>query len=177
MFKEWLSKPTLTTDGKIANVLLAFALNVVWLVFIWWIFVLLTPRWIQPLGFAVPKYFPSAEMIFFGIIMAPLWEELAFRVAPYKVAKWFESLMWKVDLLLYKEKAKQYGTATFTLMLQVMIMAIIMFGWGHGNGTVSLLIQGVGGLLLSIVYIKNNYSYWSSVALHAMWNTFCLFLV
>jgi hypothetical protein len=176
MFQKWLSRPTETVSGKIGNVIAAFSLNVIWIIFIVAVLSAVMP-WMKPLGFAMPKRMPTPNYIFFTIIMAPLWEELAFRVAPYKIARWFESLMSKVDQILYKERAVKYGTAKFTLMLQVILMAIIIFGWGHGNGTISLLVQGMGGLFLSIVYIKNNYSYWSSVALHAMWNTFVLFLI
>ena len=180
MIRQWLATPTQTTSGKVANILAAFAINILWVILIFAVFVVIMPRWVNPIHFRVPKTFPSADDIFFTVLMAPLWEELAFRYVPYRIAQWFELLMRKIDYLLLDKKLLSKHlpvTANFALMIPIMVCATLIFGWGHGNGTISLLIQGVGGLLLSIVYIKNNYSYWSSVTLHAMWNTLCYFIV
>lgn len=87
---------------------------------------------------------PYRWQFFMSVIAAPLWEELAFRVAPYKIAK-------------------NLGAQYF---VPVMILSTILFGWGHGAGTISLLFQGFGGLFLTYAYVKTGYSYWSSVTLH-----------
>lgn len=90
----------------------------------------------------------SLRAFVFGVVLAPLWEELAFRYVPVTVAQ-------KIN----KE-----------LVLPVIVLSSILFGWGHGMGPISLLIQGVGGFILSCLYIKNNNSYWSCVLVHALWN-------
>lgn len=94
---------------------------------------------------------------FFACIFAPLWEELVFRHAPLLIAKRFskpgKSVIWPV-----------------------VIISSALFGWGHGAGPISLLIQGVGGLIFSYVYLKNNYSYWSSTFLHFLWNFSLMFV-
>jgi len=90
-------------------------------------------------------------IFFFSCIFAPLWEELAFRHAPLLIAKRF---------------SKPGRDVTWPII----IISSVIFGWGHGSGPISLLIQGVGGLLFSWVYLKNNYSYWSSTFLHFLWN-------
>jgi membrane protease YdiL (CAAX protease family) len=97
-------------------------------------------------------YFTTLGAFFFSVIFAPLWEELAFRHAPYLIAK----------------KLNESLKVNFTW--PIMILSSVIFGWGHGLGPISLLIQGVAGLALSYAYLKNNYSYWSSVIVHALWN-------
>lgn len=96
---------------------------------------------------------PLAYILFLMCIVAPLWEELAFRHGPG---------------LIVKAMGKE-------VMLPVMIISSAIFGWGHGHGPESILRQGVMGFIFFSLYIKNNYSYWSSVLLHALWNTFCFF--
>jgi CAAX amino terminal protease family. len=94
------------------------------------------------------------KAIFYGCILAPLWEEMAFRVLPVMVARQFSD----------------------KLIIPVLGISAFLFGWGHGQGPNSLLIQGVGGILLSVVYVKTNYSYWSVVGMHALWNFWLYFL-
>lgn len=96
---------------------------------------------------------------FFTVILAPLWEELAWRHAPILIARQFKKHL-NLDVLW-----------------PIVIISSIHFGWGHGHGPISLLMQGVGGFALSYVYIKNGYSYWSSVAAHALWNLTVAFLL
>jgi membrane protease YdiL (CAAX protease family) len=92
--------------------------------------------------------YPGPATFFWVCIFAPLWEELAFRYAPITIAKGFGT---------------QY-------IPPVVVISSVLFGWGHGHGPYSLFIQGIGGLILSYLYIKNNYSYWSSVTLHFLIN-------
>lgn len=98
-------------------------------------------------------------LFFFTVIFAPLWEELTWRWFPITVARQFKKHL-NVDLLW-----------------PIVVVSSINFGWGHGNGPISLLLQGVGGFALSYVYIKNGFSYWSSVAAHALWNLTVVFLI
>lgn len=91
-------------------------------------------------------------IFFFSCILAPLWEELAFRHAPIQIAKGL------------------YKALDVDFTIPIVIISSAIFGWGHGHGPISILMQGVGGLVLSFVYIKNGYSYWSSVIVHFLWN-------
>jgi hypothetical protein len=142
-FQDWLFTPSTKIEDKVKNVAAGFLIHLVW------VFIIITPffGWL----FSVGQFeTPLKAIFFFSCILAPLWEELAFRVIPITIAK---------------EYGKQY-------ILPVVILSSLIFGWGHGMGPISLLIQGVMGFVMAIVYIKNNYSYWSSVALHSMWNTY-----
>ena len=97
---------------------------------------------------------PPFKLTFFmTCIYSPLIEELIFRVAP---------------ISLVKDKPK--------LILPTIILSSALFGWLH-YGAASLPIQGVFGFVLSLVYLKNNHSYWSVVALHALWNSYVLFIL
>ncbi len=97
-------------------------------------------------------------MFVFVCLIAPLWEEAAFRHAPLQIARSF------------KEKMRM------DITVPIVILSSIIFGLGHGQGVISLLIQGVGGVLLSLAYIWGNYNYWTSVMCHFMWNFSLLYL-
>lgn len=142
---NWLFTPALSLEDKFKNVVLALGVTVVYV-------------GLLSIGLkAIDLYpFPSGRgwnfnikyYIIFTCILAPLWEELAFRWFPIKVAR-----------LLGKD-----------YIIPVMVLSTIIFGWGHGRGIYSLLFQGVVGMIFCITYIKNNYSYWSAVALHSAYN-------
>ena len=86
------------------------------------------------------------------VIFAPLWEELVYRHAALQIAK-------KLNKSLKKN-----------FIPSVIIISSAAFGWGHGEGQVSLLLQGMYGVVLCYVYIENGFSYWSSVTVHALLN-------
>lgn len=152
---KFLLKREKSFVGKVRNIFAAYALSVCWLAFAVAFLTLLY----TPLG-EIPKvaykpflqfpFFspPPQYLFFFAVIFAPLWEELAFRVAPIRLMK-----------ILGGKKTLPY----------VIVLSSIIFGIGHG-GVENIIIQGISGLFLAGVYIKNGYSYWSSVAVHAMWN-------
>ena len=97
---------------------------------------------------------PPFKLTFFlTVIWAPIIEEIIFRVAP---------------ISLVKDKPK--------LILPTIILSSALFGWLH-YGAASLPIQGVFGFVLSLVYLKNNHSYWSVVALHALWNAYVMVIL
>lgn len=95
----------------------------------------------------------SLTMFVMACVVAPLWEELAFRHLPLTMAKKL-----KLD------------------PMHVLMMSSIIFGWGHGGPT-GIMLQGVGGFILGYVYLKNGYSYWSSVFMHFLWNYIVIFVV
>lgn len=81
--------------------------------------------------------------------MAPFLEELMFRAIPLELSK-----------IINIPK----------LTLLIIIAASLWFGMGHAYGKWNVPIQGVGGVVLCYVYIKNGYSYLSIVAMHFLIN-------
>jgi membrane protease YdiL (CAAX protease family) len=96
---------------------------------------------------------PELGHLFWACILAPVWEELAFRYAPLELSKKFE------------------GT-----LLPVVAISSILFGYQHG-GVGGIMIQGVLGAIFCWVYVKNGYSLLSSMTLHSLWNLFCAFFL
>ncbi len=153
MFK-FLEKEEKTFLGKCANIALAYFIMVIWTILVLklyqWLFAV--ESW-NPFGqFGIYKH-PFFIQFFLSCIMAPLWEEIIFRKLPIDLAK---------------------STGKKEIMLPVILASSVIFGIGH-QGVPSILLQGVGGFIISCLYIKNGYSYWSSVTLHFMWNTSLLF--
>ena len=132
---------------KLKNVIFAFLIFTVWIYAI-----------TSFLNYLVDGQYgppPMKYRFFMSVIWAAVWEEAVFRVAPITIAN-------KIDP---------------KLIFPVVIISSALFGWGHGAGPISLLIQGVMGFVLSCLYIKNGFSYWSVVLLHSSWNAACLFIL
>ena len=142
---ELLGRPSLSVIDKLKNVSFTFFILAAWMFFITTI-----------LGFmGMPMYSgPSEQVTFLDVFMAcicaPTWEELCFRWAPIEIARGLGDQM----------------------VLPVILISSVVFGLGHGNGIFSLLVQGVMGFTFSMLYIKNNYSIWTTMLLHSMWNSF-----
>lgn len=136
-FEQYLSKPETNLFGKLLNILGGFAFILVWTFCMSRIFY-------GPLvqfGFDYTWY-----ILLLSCVVAPLWEEVAFRVIPLKLI------------------AKSQDA-----IVPVMVASSMIFGYLHG-GPINILFQGVMGFVMACVYVKNGYSYWSSVLLHAIWN-------
>lgn len=99
--------------------------------------------------------------IFYSCICAPLFEELVFRHIPLQTAK-----------LIYDPNSAK----GLKLTMLTVLMSSFIFGWGHGRGWDSVILQGMLGLGFCYVYLKNGYSYWSAVLLHALYNLTWLFV-
>lgn len=153
---KFILNPEKTVFGKIRNIGFVFMINIIWICLVVILLTKLDPA-------SILSAFPQrldigstpASLFFFACILAPLWEEAAFRYAPITIAKNF---------------GEQY-------LLPVIVISSVLFGWGHGYGPISLMIQGVAGFLFSLLYIKNNYSYVSTVVSHFLWNLTIIFLV
>lgn len=130
----------------------AFAFITLWLAFIKW----LLPYLLETSYFGIRE--TTLGIFFFSCILAPLWEEAAFRHAPLQLGKAFKEKL-GVDLII-----------------PIVIISSAIFGWGHGSGPISIMIQGVGGVVLSFVYVRNNYSYLSSTFVHFLWNFSLLYV-
>jgi membrane protease YdiL (CAAX protease family) len=159
MLKFILDNPEKTLFGKIRNIGFVFALELIYLSIIVFLLKQLDPFDLYTLmhQYSLPHVIDANAIgiFFFACIWAPLWEEAAFRYAPITIAKNF---------------GPQF-------LFPVIIISSVLFGWGHGSGPVSLLIQGVGGFLFSLLYIKNGFSYKSSVTAHFLWNLSLMFLL
>lgn len=90
---------------------------------------------------------------FLSCIVTPAAEELYFRAAPLTIASHLNK----------------------KLITPVVIFTSLWFGYAHGQGSVSILIQGVGGFVLAWLYLKNKSIIWP-ILLHAAWNTYSMFL-
>ena len=99
---------------------------------------------------------PFYVMFLRGCVIAPLWEELAFRYAPIKIAH------------ALNISGDRYSNP---LLLPIIIISSVIFGFGHGGGISSLMIQGVMGVIMSWVFVKGGYK--EAVLTHAGWNLFC----
>lgn len=98
-------------------------------------------------------------IFFLACIMAPLWEECVFRYSVIKFGQTLDQL--KVI----------WGAST---LLPLILTSSIIFGILHGS-VINILIQGFLGAAFCWLYLKNNNSYWSVVAAHAIWNFLAIF--
>lgn len=145
--KAILQNPETTLLGKIANIILGLLIIIGWVTIVAHVLPLITnePRSNYEIAF-------SWAYVFFACVMAPLTEEVVFRLFPLTLTR-------KLD-----DKSK----------VATILASSIIFGFAHKNGYYSILFQGVMGLVFACVYVKNNYSYWSSVILHSLWNLTCM---
>ena len=100
---------------------------------------------------------------FLSCVLAPLWEEAAFRYGPLGVARALEAAA--------TQKTSGYLPKTICL-LPMIILSSVVFGLVHGT-VINIMFQGVGGLLMAWVMIKSGY--WSAVITHSLWNFMVMF--
>lgn len=142
--------------GKASNIALGFLFMLLWCVLIQKLVEYVGLAQFKPAQwFFDPKPPALQHEIFYPCILAPIWEEIAFRHAPIQIAKGF---------------GKKF-------VLPVVIIASALFGWGHNQGPNSIMMQGVMGFIFSWVYVKNRYSLTSSILTHSLWNTFLRFII
>lgn len=111
-------------------------------------------KYVYPWLYAEAQFFfspvyvrPFLISIFECVILAPLIEEYLFRHFPITYCK-----------VLSKR-----------LIVPVIFFSSIIFGLVH-YGAPSVPVQGVCGFIMACVYVKNGYSYWSTVTMHALYN-------
>ena len=144
-FTNWMfSNRADTLEHKLKNVLYCFSVMLIWNNFWYFIFKNLFPYEVDIIQFAKTL---TWEFLM-SCIFAPLFEEMLFRVVPITIAK---------------NLGRHY-------IFPVILGSSILFGYAHGINSISLMFQGVGGFILSILYIKNGFCYFSVVLLHFMWN-------
>lgn len=125
---------------KLFNIVAAYGVMILWTIFITNFYTAIhVSQFYRPVD--------NVYMFFTSCVIAPIWEEAAFRFGPLEVIR---------------------GNDKF--LLPVVVMSSVLFGWLHG-GPSHIMIQGVFGVIFCWLYIKNGYSYVSSVILHSLWNT------
>lgn len=154
-FNKLVDNPERSFFGRAANVFAGFGFSVFWIPIIAFIINY----------FRLPIHPHQASLnplelnlVFYSVIIAPLWEELAFRVGP---------------LMLTRRIAR--GLNDNGILLAGVIISSAIFGWMHNDGANSILMQGVMGFVMALVYIRNGFNYWSSVIVHALWNYSIIF--
>ena len=95
----------------------------------------------------------KVSLFFSACILAPIVEEMLWRVGVIKILKILK--------------------APAAVVFQLGIMSSIIFGYMHG-GLTNVLIQGVFGMWLYWLYLKHN-SYALNVLCHSLWNIFMIF--
>ena len=126
----------------VRDILVVFALQVAWCKIIFFALFLLIGLECEPTSNITLSKF------FLACVFAPVWEEIAFRYIPLTIA------------IRYFKKS----------FIQITIGSAIFFGYIHGS-PINIMIQGVWGLLFSIVYIRNGLK-WAIVS-HFLWNFYC----
>lgn len=103
---------------------------------------------------------PPIRLVFFmACVWAPFWEEIMYRWVPLTLAQRIDA---KFDL---------------NILWPVILLSSTIFGLDHGEGAVSLLYQGLGGIIYCLLYLKNNNSILSTMVLHSVWNTLVIFIL
>lgn len=143
---KFLLQQETTFLGKAKNVGFGFAIMCIWIFFV----TLALSKLYRGFQFYTP---PSEQFVFFTtVILAPFWEEAVFRYFPITLAR-------------------KLGVDNF--LIPFMVLSSIIFGLGHGS-PINILIQGAMGFVMACIYVKNGFSYWSTVTLHALWNFMCI---
>jgi len=102
----------------------------------------------------VQEYFAAVPglYVFMLLVFAPVIEEAVFRMLPLTIVQ---------------------GTRPELVRAVLIVVCGIVFGIAHGS-PMNVFIQGVGGVLLGLLYLKNDNSQWSSyascVVVHAAYN-------
>jgi membrane protease YdiL (CAAX protease family) len=153
---------TTTLSGKFKNLLFAFSMNLIW--------VTMTVLFLHKVGIDMLQIKESLQSTVFGLqlekdgsiefygifflacIFAPLWEEAVFRYFPIR-----------------------WAFSMGNMLTPMIVMSSMIFGIMHGS-ILNILFQGVGGLIISWVYLKNG-SYWWSVLSHSLWNIMIIFAI
>lgn len=136
---------------------LSLTISAVFIILAWIIILQVTrPFLVQDYLFG-PSY-TAIGMFFFTCIFTPLWEELIFRWTPIMLAR----------------KIHQNTGHDYTIY--AILLSSYIFGAGHSNGIYGILLQGIGGVILSYLFILNGYKYWYNVLAHSLWNMNVLYL-
>ncbi len=118
----------------IATVMIIFIWENIWLYFLFW----------HGIDFNSPNFgmnkIKGAEFFISALITAPLIEEFLFRFLPIMITKAITSNFAKWP--------------KFLIMFGMIVGSSVLFAFVHFDWPKCLLFQGVGGLLLSLLFLK-----------------------
>jgi len=97
------------------------------------------------------------KRLVFACAIVPWGEELLFRHIPFQLLKKTE---------IFQGDGKWW----------FVILIGLIFGWCHGS-YYNIFCQGVVGVALGWIYIKNGYSYLSAVSAHGLYNFLVAFII
>jgi membrane protease YdiL (CAAX protease family) len=144
---ELLHTPETTFLGKLKNVIFGAAAYIIWATFILFIYKTFIPEYNGIKLQFWPIEHSTIYLFISSCIFAPFVEELFFRKP--------------LDLVKHISISR--------VMIYYVIISSVIFGYIH-RGVWSIPVQGVAGLIFCYVYLKNGYSYFSSVAMHFLIN-------
>ena len=140
--------------GKCKNIVLGVVAYLLWAEAIFWIY-----------GKTLPE-FMGVEIFQVLLQKKPLSRELKFSVACI-LAPVLEEALYRLHLSIAGQFQVIKG-----ILLYAVVVSSILFGEAHVFGVLSVPVQGMAGLLFCYVYIKNGYSYISTVTMHFLINLY-----
>ena len=144
---------------KWKNFALAFGVAVLWVIIMHELYMLLYPPTfpsLPPPVITSYSFLRFLQIFVWGCVFAPVIEDVIFRWTPINL---MESLKWSKDSILYG-----------------VIITSALFGWYHAMDYYHIIIQGVVGVILSWLYIKNK-SLLMNILFHTVYNFYFIFLV
>jgi len=104
----------------------------------------------NPDNYSNAKHIITFTGITSACIIAPLWEECLWRYCTFEITRKM--------FLNFKE-----------FQIPFIVLTGILFGYWH-EGVSTVFVQGISGILFGFLYVKNGFSYWSTVAAHSLYN-------
>jgi len=156
---------TLSPREKIFNIWFAFIFSFLWMLVIVMVKLLIVGFGTGEMGTCwidaqIDKALVAAgvgdyvSILIRAVVLAPLIEEHLFRCLP-------------LVFLLWLPIAE--GRRRRRLVLEGVLFSSILFGLMHGSPW-NVALQGVLGIVLCWVYLKNNLSRWSPIVVHSLYN-------
>lgn len=155
-FTEDTLKPEVSVFGKLKNIIFGAVLYVIWAQLVFLLYGATIPEFmatdimLQIVQTLQVRKFSPEFMFVVMCIFAPIFEELIYR-QHLSIARYIKI----PGILLY-----------------AVLISSLLFGKAHSLGVWSAPVQGVAGLIFCYVYIKNGYSYVSSVIMHLFINLY-----
>jgi len=153
-FKQYIAEPEDTLLGKVRNIMLGVVFYIGWIELMFWLYKNLIPEfsYLGNVGEASPESWIYTFLS--ACILAPLIEEALYRL-PLSIAN---------------------NMNIKGIVLYTAIISSVLFGRIHWGEDWTVPWQGVAGIFFCYVYIKNGYSYISTVTMHFIINLYYFFL-
>lgn len=156
---------TLSSREKIFNIWFAFSFSVFWMLVIVMLKLFIAGSGTGDLGTCwidaqIDKALVAAgvgdyvSIVIRAVVLAPLIEEHLFRCLPLVFLLWIPLAQ---------------GRSRNRLVLEGVLFSSVLFGLMHGSPW-NVALQGVLGVVLCWVYLKNNLSRWSPIIVHSLYN-------